>query len=164
MQRYLLSKRLPLPLLLATLVLLLAVQLRGDDAPSDCVLIYEGIKACDQSCAMMTTKCGLLCHEAGTGCPASERKLTVTTHQGIKIVAAGTGQKLVSTTEHQCMEEWECTQTEYELTQCTYSGSGISYCDIGTPAGSSCYHCERGAPMPNCIVYLKDLDQCVFGG
>lgn len=165
MRRYPELRQLSLPLLLTTLVLLLSVSLRGDDDPANCRFAYFYFGgACSAECAMETTSCSSNCHQQGAGCPATEMHETPTTARPVVNTAPGAGLKVVSTTNHNCMTEWMCTQTEYELTECRYTGSGISYCNTGTPSSSSCYHCERGLPLPDCIVELKTLEECQLGG
>ena len=127
-------QQLSVPLLMTTLVSLLTVTLRADDDPDDCRFAYVPGGACSAECAMSTTNCSSNCHQLGAGCPVTEKVETPTTAQPVGPTAPGAGLKVVRTNNHNCMKEWQCTETEYELTECKYTDSGISYCNTGTPA------------------------------
>lgn len=77
----------------------------------------------------------------------------------IRQVAPGTGEKIVSSVEEDCREEFQCGADVTFNRPCTYSG-GIWYCDPLEFAAGNCYTCSPGPALPMIRVTRYTLEPC----
>lgn len=133
----------------------------ANDDPNDCIYVYIEDTICSDNPAAVS--CPGMCHQATAGCPNTEVVPRNSTAQKTKTVNAGNGQKKKDFSLFQCVFTYICDETRYTLTECKYTGSGISYCNLGVRAETNCYVCNRGMDISEPVLApISVLEPCIF--